>query len=75
VITHNKVIFTNKKTVQSTDCDVLIDDYFRYINDFSKSGGKTIQLLQPWNENYIAEEVNYVATKWDKIPEMIERFL
>jgi len=70
---HNKVIFTNKKTVQSTDCDVLIDDYFKYINDFSESGGKTVQLLQPWNENYIAEEVNYVATKWDQIPEVIER--
>jgi 5'(3')-deoxyribonucleotidase len=71
---YDKIIFTNKKTIQSTDCDLLIDDYFKYINDFSNSGGNTIQLLQPWNENYIAEEVNYVATKWEEIPGLIERF-
>ena len=41
----DKMIFTNKKTVQSTGCDVLIDDYFKYIDDFSDLGGKTIQLL------------------------------
>jgi len=70
---YNNIIFTNKKTIQSTGCDLLIDDYFKYIDDFSNSGGKTIQLLQPWNENYIAEEVNYVATKWKEIPKMIER--
>jgi len=67
----DKVVFTNKKTVQSTGCDILIDDYSKYINDFSDSGGKTIQLLQPWNKDYISEKADYVATKWNEIPGLI----
>ena len=64
----NGVIFTPNKTVQSTGCDVLVDDYHGYLNNFRFSGGKTIQFVQPWNLNYLTDNC---AHFWSEVPGMI----
>jgi len=68
----NNVIFTSDKTVQKTGCDVLIDDHRGYLNKFRASGGKTIQFVQPWNQNYLSD--NSVES-WIEIPDMIEEMV
>jgi 5'(3')-deoxyribonucleotidase len=68
------IIFTKKKTIKSTNCDVLIDDYSNYLNDFSNSGGKTIQYQQPWNRNFAFKNADFKVLDWDDILELFLSF-
>lgn len=66
---HDGVIFTVKKTVESTECDVLVDDYPGYGKDFIKSGGKCILFDQTWNQ----EENECVRAKnWPSALEILD---
>jgi len=64
--------FTSEKTVKNLGCDLLIDDYSKYLDKFSDSGGKTICFRQPWNKDCDSSKWDYVANGWEEVLEKIE---